>query len=126
MQARLTLITIVVVAMAALLALHIAAPCNEVWPDPDNCLIERLRGDTSGYSEPEQVEEAESAPSPDPDPVPQGRASGDGVVSCGSGGCFQDGRPVYPIQAGDACVSDGVLGTWREDTQQVAGFRCEH
>ena len=135
MEARLTLLTVLVVAMAGLLALHIADPCNRIWPDAGNCLVERLHGEADDSSaetsaaEPEQPEEVESEPTPppEPDPVPEGEASGDDVVSCGASSCSQDASLVYPIEGGDACVRDGVLGTWEQEPQQATAmnFPCE-
>lgn len=48
MKLLLTLLTLVVVAMGGLLALHITEPCNSVWRDVSNCAIERLRGERGG------------------------------------------------------------------------------
>lgn len=117
------MLTVIVVAMAGLLALHIAEPCNKIWPDAANCLAERVRGEADDSTaetsapEPEQATEAESEPTspPELDPVPEGEASGDDdVVECGASSCSQGAALVYPIEDGDACVSGGVLGDWRE------------
>jgi hypothetical protein len=120
--------------MGGLLALHIAEPCNPIWRDVGNCLVQNLRGD--GSSDSSQADSAESVetpepeneamPSSEPDPAPEGEASGDYALSCGSGGCFQDGTPVYPIEGGEACVSGGVLGTWNQEPQGATAmnFYC--
>lgn len=87
--------------------------------------------DAQAASQPSDPAPTETTEAPPPQtyerPTPDHAADPSEPVTCGSGGCFQDSGPVYPVTTGDQCTTaSGQEGAWQPTNEYASEFRCQY